>query len=114
MKESSNGFMLEKSPDTRKGLDDRRCVTEGLEAGDASVTDNSTIFGIGHNSPSLLLDGILIGAVGSAGDETGGDGGCSMEASDFEDDECRGSKSSRRLSHPVRVWVYDYGQLTIT
>lgn len=103
-KESSNGFTLVKSPDTRKGLDNRRWERVGLESGVASVTDSSTIFGARSTHKSLLLElGTGMGLEGSLGLEGGAGWGRSLVlvSSDLDDVERNGSKSSKRLSHPA-------------
>ena len=71
--------MLVKSPDTRKGLDDRRCERMGLESGDTSVMESWTIVGTWSKSSSLsLVSGTGMGSVGSLGLDGGGGCGCSL------------------------------------
>jgi hypothetical protein len=104
-KESSNGFTSVKSPDTRKGFDNRRWERVGLESGVASVTESSTIFGARSTrkllSSSSLVLGTGMGLEGSLGLGGAGGWGCSLVSSDLDDVERSGSKSSKRLSHPM-------------
>lgn len=106
-KESENGLTLEKSPETRNGLDERRGMGMGLDSGDGSVTDSSTI--LDTCSCSLVLSALILSALILS---------CFFEsvvvllASSLAPSSCweaafdvivplrRGSKSSRRLSHP--------------
>ena len=95
-----------KSPDARKGLDDRRWERVGLESGDASVTESSTIFCTLSRLSSSLELGTGMGLEGSLGLEEGGGGwGGSLVWSDLGDVERSGSKSSKRLSHPI-IWKW--------